>query len=230
MADKNIPLHIGIIPDGNRRWAKSQGLDVLKGYSKVDYNHIESLLLESKNLGVKYVSLWFFSTENWKRPKSEVNFLFDHFVNNVSNILQGALKNKVKVVHLGRKDRLPKKVIDGLSLLEGETSKFKDFTAVICMDYGGRDEILRSVNKILKSGQSSISEEEFKNYLDTSTIPDPDLIIRTSGEKRLSGFMPFQSVYSEFYFADIHFPDFTANELRIAVEDYSKRKRRLGGN
>lgn len=230
MADKNIPLHVSIIPDGNRRWAKSQGLDVVKGYSKVDYNHIESLLLEAKNLGAKYMSLWFFSTENWKRSKTEINFLFDHFSKNVDGILQGALKNKIKIVHVGRKDRLPKKVIDGLSLLEIETSEFKDFTAVICMDYGGRDEILRSVNKILKSGQSSISEDDFKNYLDTSEIPDPDLIIRTSGEKRLSGFMPFQSVYSEFYFADMHFPDFTPKELKAAVEDYSKRKRRLGGN
>ncbi|MBM3232064.1 di-trans,poly-cis-decaprenylcistransferase [Candidatus Pacearchaeota archaeon] len=230
MVDKNIPLHVGIIPDGNRRWAKSKGLEVVKGYSKVDYNHIENLLLEAKKLGIKYVSLWFFSTENWKRPKNEINFLFDHFVNNIDNILQGSLRNKIKVVHLGRKDRLPKKVIDGLRLLESETSKFKDFTAIICMDYGGRDEILRSINKILKSGQSSISEDDFKSYLDTSGIPDPDLIIRTSGEKRLSGFMPFQSVYSEFYFADMHFPDFNVNELRNAIEDYSKRKRRLGGN
>lgn len=230
MVDKNLPLHVGIIPDGNRRWAKSQGLDAIKGYSKVDYNHIESLLLEAKELGIKYMSLWFFSTENWKRPKSEVNFLFSHFENNVKVVLSGAIKNKIRIKHIGRKDRLPKKVLDGLSLLENETSNFSDFTALICMDYGGRDEIIRTVNNIISSGKDNISEEDFKKYLDTSGIPDPDLIIRTSGEQRLSGFMPFQSVYSEFYFVDMHFPDFKPKDLKVAIEDYSKRKRRLGGN
>ncbi len=228
MANKNIPIHVGIIPDGNRRWAVSKGLEKVQGYSKVDYNHLESLLLESKKIGVKYVSLWFFSTENWKRPKNEINFLFDHFVRNVDNMLQGALKNKIRIVHIGRKDRLPKKVVDGLNLLESETSNFEGFTCLICMDYGGRDEILRAVNRILKSGESSINEDDFKMYLDSKDIPDPDLIIRTSGEKRLSGFMPFQAVYSEFYFTDVHFPDFTSTELRKAVEDYSKRKRNIG--
>lgn len=228
MIGKKIPLHIGIIPDGNRRWAVSKGLENIKGYSKVDYSHIEGLLLEAKKLGSKYVSLWLFSTENWKRPKYEVNFLFDHFSKNLDLMLQGSLKNKIRIIHLGRKDRLPKKVVDGLRLLESETSKFEDFTALLCMDYGGRDEILRAINKLLKSGQSSVIEEDFKKYLDSSDIPDPDLVIRTSGEKRLSGFMPFQTTYSEFYFTDLHFPDFGVKELREAIEDYSKRKRNMG--
>ncbi len=228
MTGKKIPLHIGIIPDGNRRWALSKGMENIKGYSKVDYTHIERLLLEAKRLGSKYVSLWLFSTENWKRPKYEVNFLFDHFSKNLDLMLQGSLKNKIRIIHLGRKDRLPKKVVDGLNLLESETSKFEDFTALLCMDYGGRDEILRAINKLLKSGQSSINEESFKRYLDSSDIPDPDLVIRTSGEKRLSGFMPFQTTYSEFYFTDLHFPDFGVKELREAIEDYSKRKRNMG--
>jgi undecaprenyl diphosphate synthase len=225
---ENIPTHIAIIPDGNRRWATSKGLAKLRGYSKVDYNHLESLLLEAKNAGSKYMSLWFFSTENWKRSKIEINFLFDHFINNLDGILHGSIKNKVKIKHLGRKDRLPKKVIDGIKLLEDQTKHFKDFTLLMCIDYGGRDEIMRAINKVLATGQKNISEEDFKIYLDSKDIPDPDLIIRTSGEKRLSGFMPFQSVYSEFYFADIHFPDFTANELSKAILDYSTRKRRLG--
>lgn len=228
MIGKKIPLHIGIIPDGNRRWALSKGMENIKGYSKVDYTHIESLLLEAKRLGSKYVSLWLFSTENWKRPKYEVNFLFDHFSKNLDLMLQGSLKNKIKIIHLGRKDRLPKKVVDGLNLLESETSKFEDFTALLCMDYGGRDEILRAINKALKSGKNNIDEEDFKKYLDSSDVPDPDLVIRTSGEKRLSGFMPFQTTYSEFYFTDLHFPDFGVKELREAIEDYSKRKRNMG--
>ncbi|MEK6908979.1 MAG: polyprenyl diphosphate synthase [Nanoarchaeota archaeon] len=228
--DKRIPIHVAIIPDGNRRWAVSKGLKKVDGYSKVDYNHLENLLLEAKKLGSKYMSLWVFSTENWKRPKMEINFLFDHFLENIYKLLEGALKNKVRVKHLGRKDRLPAKIIDGLNLLESETAKFNEFTVLICMDYGGRDEIVRAINKILKSGRSEISEDDFKNYLDSSGIPDPDLIIRTSGEKRLSGFMPYQSVYSEFYFADVHFPDFESKQLKEAFEEFSKRKRRLGGN
>lgn len=228
MINKKIPLHIGIIPDGNRRWAVSKGLENVKGYSKVDYAHIENLLLEAKKLGSKYMSLWFFSTENWKRPKYEINFLFDHFSKNLDLMLQGSLKNKTRIVHLGRKDRLPKKVVDGLKLLESETSKFEDFTLLLCMDYGGRDEIIRAVNKMLESGQSNINEDDFKKYLDSSDIPDPDLVIRTSGEKRLSGFMPFQTTYSEFYFTDLHFPDFGVKEFRQAIEDYSKRKRNMG--
>lgn len=230
MNKEKIPIHISIIPDGNRRWAKSQGLSAVKGYSKVDYNHLESLILEAKNLGAQYMSLWLFSTENWKRPKVEIDFLFNHFLKNTDALLNGAIKNNVRVMHLGRKDRLPKGVIEGLNLLETRTKDNKEFTVLICMDYGGRDEILRAVNNVLKSGQNKISEEEFKSYLDSKDIADPDLVIRTSGEKRLSGFMPFQTVYSEFYFADIHFPDFGPKELRVAVEDYSKRKRRLGGN
>ncbi len=186
------------------------------------------MLLEAKKLGSKYVSLWLFSTENWKRPKYEINFLFDHFSKNLDLMLQGSLKNKIRIIHLGRKDRLPKKVVDGLELLESETSKFEDFTALLCMDYGGRDEIIRAVNKMLESGQSNINEDDFKKYLDSSDIPDPDLVIRTSGEKRLSGFMPFQTTYSEFYFTDLHFPDFGVKEFRQAIEDYSKRKRNMG--
>ncbi|MEK6894635.1 MAG: polyprenyl diphosphate synthase, partial [Nanoarchaeota archaeon] len=228
MDDLKAPLHLAIIPDGNRRWAESQGLSAVKGYSKVDYNHLEGLILEAKNLGVKYMSLWLFSTENWKRSKTEIDFLFNHFLKNKDALLDGAIKNNVKLKHLGRKDRLPNKVIQALDLLENQTKDNKEFTVLICMDYGGRDEILRAINNALKSGQSSISEKEFRNYLDSKDVPDPDLIIRTSGEQRLSGFMPFQSVYSEFYFADMHFPDFVASDLKTAIEDYSKRKRRLG--
>lgn len=225
---KNIPTHISIIPDGNRRWAVSKGMDKVKGYSKVDYKHLESLILEAKKMGSKYMSLWFFSTENWKRPKNEINFLFNHFIKNIDSFLEGAIKNKINVRHIGRKDRLPKNVIDGLNTLESQTKNNKEFNVLICMDYGGRDEILRAVNNLLKSGQTSVSEEDFKKYLDSNDVPDPDLIIRTSGERRLSGWMPFQSVYSEFYFADVHFPDFDSQQLRKAIEDYSMRKRRLG--
>lgn len=230
MDSKKIPIHLGIIPDGNRRWAVSKGMNKVDGYSKVDYEHLEGLLVEAKKYGTKYVSLWFFSTENWKRPKIEVKFLFNHFLKNADKLLAGALKNKMRIMHLGRKDRLPKKVVEMLLHLESETKHFKDFTVLLCIDYGGRDEIVRAFNKALKDCVTDLNEESIKNYLDSGGIPDPDLIIRTSGEKRLSGFMPYQAVYSELYFADVHFPDFTSMHLREAIEDYSKRKRRLGGD
>ena len=230
MNNSKIPLHITIIPDGNRRWAISKRLDKLEGYSKVDYAYLESLLLEAKKLGTKYISLWIFSTENWKRSKIEINFLFNHFLKNVGKLLDGSLRNKIRIKHLGRKDRLPKKVIESLDLLESKTKSFDEFTVLLCLDYGGRDEIVRALNKALKSGISEIEEENLSNYLDSAGIPDPDLIIRTSGEKRLSGFMPYQSVYSEFYFTDVHFPDFGPQQLREAVEEFSSRKRRFGSS
>ena len=139
-----------------------------------------------------------------------------------------SLKNKVRIRHIGRKDRLPKNVVQELVKVEEATKDFDNINIQICLDYGGRDEIVRAINKILKSGVQEINEDDLINYLDSVGIPDPDLIIRTSGEKRTSGFMPFQSGYSELYFSDVHFPDFTPKELRKAVEEFSMRRRNFG--
>ena len=228
MIRKKIPLHLVIIPDGNRRWAKEKGLKSIEGYKVVGYEHLESLFLEAKKAGVKYVSLWIFSAENWKRPKSEIQFLFNHFLRNVDVLLEGSIKNKVRVRHMGRKDRLPKKIIESLEELEEKTKDFSDFNVQLCLDYGGRDEIVRAINKMLKLGKKNISEEEISEYLDTVDIPDVDMIIRTSGEKRTSGFMPYQSRYAELYFEDKYFPDFTPGDLRKAIEEFGRRKRNFG--
>ncbi len=230
MDNKKIPVHIAIIPDGNRRWAVKKGLKSIEGYKVVKYEHLESLVLEAKKLGVKYMSLWIFSAENWKRPKSEITFLFGHFLRNVDDLLKGALKNKIRIRHIGRKDRLPIKLGEELERLEKETKNFNDFNVQLCMDYGGRDEIIRAVNKMLKSGTKKADEKIFFSYLDSAGIPDPDLIIRTSGEKRTSGFMPFQSAYAELYFSEVYFPDFDVNELRKAIDSFSDRNRRFGGS
>ena len=139
-----------------------------------------------------------------------------------------AIVKEIKFKHLGRKDRLPKKVIKAIEELEKATEKFDKFYVQICMDYGGRDEIVRAVNKLLRAGVHEVKEDDIDRYLDSSGIPDPDLIIRTSGEKRISGFMPYQATYSELYFTDVNFPDFGPDELRKAVEDFSKRKRTFG--
>lgn len=231
MKNENIPMHIVIIPDGNRRWAKNKGLKGIAGHAKAtEVENILSLLNETKKLGIKYISIWGFSTENWKRSKMEKDYLFKLISNLINELKDHAIKNKIKFKHLGRKDRLPKKLITKLEEIEQETNNFNELNVQICLDYGGRDEIVRAVKKIINSTVKEIDESTFSNYLDTAEIPEPDLIIRTGGEFRLSGFMPYQSTYSELYFTDTFFPDFNPEELRKAVEEFSRRKRNFGGN
>jgi len=228
-----IPIHIAIIPDGNRRWAKSHGLSAIAGhYTSGSYKNMKSLFEEAKDLGVKYMSIWGFSTENWSRDKKEQKAIFDLIRKSVNQFRKDAQKEKIRFRHLGRKDRLPKNLVKKLIQLERETISFTDFNVQICLDYGGRDEILRAINKILKSKSKpkTITENKFKQYLDTKDIPDPDLIIRTSGEQRTSGLLPFQAPYAELYFTPIHFPEFSPKELRKAIEEYAKRQRRFGGS
>jgi len=232
MATKNInPVHVTVIADGNRRWATEKGLAASVGHERaVDRENLISLAEEAKSLGIKYLSFWVFSTENWNRSSLEVNILFKLFTKWVTEVKADLIERKMRFIHLGRKDRIPKELADKLSELEEETKHFVDFTVIACIDYGGRDEILRAVNKILQSRTEKVDENSFKQFLDTKDIPDVDLIIRTSGEQRTSGFMPFQGVYAEWYFTPVYFPDFDALELRKAVEEFKRRNRRFGGN
>lgn len=228
MAGKT-PVHVAIIPDGNRRWAKAKGLIATEGHKRAgSYEHIKDLFETARSLGIKYLSFWGFSTENWKRDKKEIEELFSLISKAVAEWRKEALKNRIKFRHIGRKDRLPKKLVDEIELLEKETKDFSDFNVNLCLDYGGRDEIIRAMNRIINFGVKEVNEEKFSEFLDTNSVPEPDLIIRTSGEMRTSGFMPFQSVYSELYFSEVHFPDFDACELRKAVEEFGKRKRNFG--
>jgi undecaprenyl diphosphate synthase len=228
--ENKIPEHIVIIPDGNRRWARERGLFPFYGHQTAgSMNHIIALLDEAKKQGVKYFSIWGFSTENWNRDKAEIKAIFDLVLKSVDKLKEEAHKHRIRFRHIGRKDRLPKELLAALEQLEEETGDYGEFNVQLCFDYGGRDEILRAVNKMLKSGIKDIDEQTFGEYLDTAGIPDPDLIIRTSGEKRISGLMPFQSSYSELYFSDIYFPDFDALELRKAIKSFGKRIRRFGG-
>ncbi len=227
---EKVPVHIAIIPDGNRRWAKARGLKPWEGhYKSGSYNNLIVLFREAKRLGVKCVSLWGFSTENWKRDKKEVSILLNLALKSVMDFGKELHKEKIRFRHIGRKDRIPEKLAREIEKLEKETADYDDFNFQLLLDYGGRDEIVRAVNKLIKEGKE-IDESGFSGALDTGGIPDVDLIIRTSGEKRLSGMMPFQGVYSELYFVDKHFPDFGAGDLRGAIEDFGKRKRNFGGN
>ena len=226
-----VPMHVAIIPDGNRRWAKSKGFEESFGHYKAGaYENLEELFKEGKKLGIKYMSIWGFSTENWKRSDKEKEGIFELILSGVEKFMKDAGENQIRFRHIGRKDRLPAGLVSALKKLEKETEKYDKFNVQLCLDYGGRDEIIRAVNKALKAGAKSVDEKSFLGFLDTEGISDPDLIIRTAGERRLSGFMPFQAVYSEFYFSDLYFPDFGARELRRAVRDYGKRQRRFGGN
>lgn len=225
----SIPKHVAIIPDGNRRWAKAKGLISTKGHeASASYDNVVGLLTEAKRLGIKYLTFWAFSTENWKRDKFEVNALFSMAKTLLAKLRVDAEKNKVRFRHIGRRDRLPKELVSEIEKLEEATKKFDSFNVQMCLDYGGRDEISRAINKMLKLGVTEITEKDVSHYLDTQDIPDPDLIIRTSGEQRTSGFMPFQSAYAELYFADCYFPDFGPAELKRAVEEFSRRKRNFG--
>lgn len=220
--------HVALVPDGNRRWAVEKGLSAWKGHEKAgSYLNVRALVQEARNLGIKYFSLWGFSTENWKRKKKEREVIFNMILELIARCRKEAQENKVRFLHIGRKDRLPKELLGNLEKLESETREYKDLNILVCLDYGGRDEIVRAINRAIKNS-TEIDEKSFSKYLDTEGIPDPDLIIRTGGEKRLSGFMPFQSVYSELYFTDVHFPDFGPEDLRGAMKEYGRRVRRLG--
>ena len=227
--NKGIPNHIAIIPDGNRRWAKQKGFDELEGHRVGgSYDKMKALLDESQKIGIKYFTIWVFSTENWKRSQRELDSLFEIIGTILSKIESDLIKENIRFRHIGRKDRLPAKLVELVEHLEELTKRFDKFNFQLCLDYGGRDEIVRAVNKALKNGSTEIVEEDLVNCLDSYGIPDPDLIIRTSGEYRMSGFMPVQGTYAEFYFTDKHFPDFGPKDLRAAVSSYFERQRRHG--
>jgi undecaprenyl diphosphate synthase len=231
MNSEKVPKHVALIPDGNRRWARKKGLKETAGHMMSgSYENLKELFSAARDLGVRYVSVWGFSTENWKRGKTELDALFEIISKGLGKFIENADEEKVGFRFIGRKDRLPKKLVEKIEELEKRTKDYRKFTAILCLDYGGRDEIVRAVNKILQKADTvkSIDEKQFANYLDTKDIPDPDLIVRTGGEKRLSGFMPFQSDYSEVYFTDTFFPDFGAEELKKAVEWFEKIERRFG--
>jgi undecaprenyl diphosphate synthase len=221
-------VHIAIIPDGNRRWAKERGLPTLEGHRRGAEN-FEQLLTTTRELGIKYFTSWAFSTENWKRAEQENNYLFDLAREFTKRYKKKFLSEKTRFIHIGRKDRIPADVIATLDQMMEETKHFTDFTTIIGMDYGGHDELLRSINKVIAAGLP-VTEENINKNLDTAGIPAPDLIIRTSGEQRLSGFMSWQSAYSEYYFPKVYFPDFGPEELKKAVDDFYHRDRRFGGS
>ena len=227
-----IPNHIAVILDGNGRWARSHGLPTTKGH-EAGAKALEELLQNCRDVGVHTLTIWGFSTENWKRPPKEVAKIMELVQKVLLKHLDKSKKEGVRFVHIGRKDRLPKPLAMLLKRAEEETKNNDKYILNLALDYGGRDEILRAVKKIIKDGVpvDELDEDKFSQYLDTADqpYPFPDLFIRTSGELRTSGLLPWQMVYTEFYFEEDHLPDMNADKLKAAIADYSRRRRRFGG-
>jgi undecaprenyl diphosphate synthase len=223
------PHHLVIIPDGNRRWARDKKMPALEGHRR-GAAVVEDLVWQCKDSGVKVLTLWGFSTENWQRSPDEVEGLMDLFVEFLQRVEKHLHNERVRFRQIGRKDRLPERLSMLIARIEAETAEYSDYYLNLCLDYGGRDEILRAVRRAIEAGvdPESLDEETLAGYLDTAGIPDPDLILRTSGEVRLSGVLPFQSVYSELAFVDVHLPDMTKDMLLSIFDDYAQRQRRFG--
>lgn len=219
--------HVAIIMDGNRRWARSKMLPQIEGHRQ-GAKRAEELIEYSAEQGIDTLTLWAFSTENWKRDPEEVGALMkllEHYLRNSTKRLH---EQDIRFRHLGRKDRLSEGLLDLIEEAEELTQNNAKMTLQLCVDYGGRDEILRAVQKACQTGKTDWTEADFSLLLDTAGSPDPDLIIRTSGEQRMSGFLPWQAVYSEFAFLETCFPDFGPQALEKVLEDYRTRHRSLG--
>ena len=227
----NLPQHIAFIPDGNRRWARAHGLPLHEGHLK-GHEAMMNLAKDISRLDIKYFTIWYFSTETWTRAKEKGGYIIDIALEKIDETGQKLIEEEIGFRHLGRRDRIPKKLASKFTELEQATAKFDKHYLNLAFDYGGREEIVHAVKEIIKEGygELDITEDLISSHLYTKDIPDPDLIIRTSGEKRLSGYLPWQGVYSELYFADVHCPDFNFDELKKALWDYSKRERRKGGD
>ena len=224
-----IPAHVALILDGNGRWAKKRGLPRQLGHKK-GCETLEQVVEDAARLGIRYLTVYGFSTENWKRPEEEVGALMQLFRFYAKRLLAMAEKNNIRVRMIGERSRFAPDIVGAINVLEEKTKK-----NVIAVNYGSRDEITRAVRKIMtdvekgKIAPEDMTEKVFASYLDTAGIPDPDLMIRTSGELRLSNYLLWQLAYSELYVTECLWPDFNKEELLNAIRQYDKRERRFGG-
>ena len=230
----NIPKHIAIIMDGNGRWAKQRKLPRSMGH-KAGVETIRRILKEADRLGVKYITLYAFSTENWKRPKEEVDALMKLLVQYLTNEVEGLHRNGVVLRILGDINALPDTVKEKIYEAIDLTKNNKGIVLNVAFNYGGRDEIIRAIKSIVsdvesgKVNEENIDENLITKYLYTKDSPDPDLIIRPSGEQRISNFLLWQCAYSEFWYSNVNWPDFSESDLQKAIYDYQNRDRRFGG-
>ena len=229
----NVPQHIAIILDGNGRWAKAKGMPRNYGHAQGSKN-VEKICEEAWRMGIKYLTVYAFSTENWSRPENEVAALMKLLRNYMKTCLKTAAKNDMKIRVIGDIEPLDDDIKSRIRELEAATTDNGGLNFTIALNYGSRDELTRAAQKMAKDcAEGKIKAEEidesvFETYLDTHGIPDTDMMIRTSGEQRLSNYLLWQLAYSEFYFTDVPWPDFTKEELVKAIEEYNHRHRRFG--
>ena len=226
---KVAPNHVAFIMDGNGRWAGKKGLPRISGH-QVGVDNIPRILTHLEKRGVKFVTLFAFSTENWNRPDGEVNSLIDIFQEALDTQTPILHKNNVRIIHIGETSKLSDGIIKSIRSSENLTVDNNGITLNVAFDYGGRSEILNAVKTIIADGTSpyNITEKSFSNYLYTSESPDPDLIIRTGGELRLSNFLLWQSAYSEYYHTKVMWPDFQEKHIDKALSSFNRRQRRFG--
>jgi len=219
-----IPNHVAIIPDGNRRFAKEHNLPTFEGHRQ-GFERIIAMSEKARQMGIKILTIWAFSTENWQRSENEVKYLMKIYETMIDRYLKQALKNKMRIIHLGRKDRLNQKLKKKIIKAESDTGGFNRYYLNIALDYGGRDEIIRAIRKYQIYDEAALEQN-----LDTRDLPQSnvDLVIRTGGEQRTSGFLIWQAAYAEYIFVNKYLPDFTPEDFEKCIKKYSRRQRRFG--
>ena len=229
MSDSAIPVHVGFVLDGNRRWAKENGLPTLEGHSRGG-DVVHDIAVAAFDRGVRYVSAYVFSTENWNRSEKEVNYLMGLVSKFLDKYLNEFHERGIKVVVLGRREGLRQKVLDSIRKSEETTAENTRGTVALCFNYGGREEIVDAAKKLITEGRTAdeLTTEVFEQALYNPEVPPIDLLIRTSGEQRLSGFMLWRAAYAELLFTDKYWPDYTEQDLDTALNEYAKRGRRFG--
>lgn len=227
-----VPSHIAIIMDGNGRWAKSKGKKRTAGH-KAGSDNLKKIARAASDMGVKYLTVYAFSTENWQRPKDEVSYLMGLLRQYLKDSVKNARKDNMRVRVLGRRSELDADIVEAITYLEEDSKNHTGLNLQLAINYGGRDEIIRGIHQFIEDKSHNqfleLTEDIFKNYLDTKGLPDPELMIRTSGEIRSSNFLIWQMAYTEFCFVDVFWPDFTDEDLMNAICQYNKVERRFGG-
>lgn len=228
LSKENHPKHVAIIMDGNGRWAKKQGKKRMFGHEK-GAEVAEKIIEYASNSGVRYLTLYTFSTENWKRPEEEVNFLFKLFIKYLESRMKKIISKGVRMRFSGRIDKMPEDIQFACKRIEEKSKNNNKLDLIMALNYGARQEITDAVNKLISEEKKEITKEDIKNNLYLPDVPDVDLLIRTSGEKRISNFLLWQIAYSELYFTDVLWPDFDEKEFDKALSEYARRERRFGG-
>lgn len=232
MSELRIPASVAIIMDGNGRWAVKRGLPRTMGHRE-GCKAVEKIIEDAGKIGIRCLTVYAFSTENWNRSREEVGALMDLFRFYAGKLLQRSAENNVRIRMIGDRRRFPEDIVESIDRLERETAQNTGMTFVMAANYGGRDEIRRAALRLSEklSGDPSmtVDEDTFGNCLDTAGLPDPDLVIRTSGEQRISNFLLWQAAYAEFVFTDVLWPDFNADVLMDCIREYNRRNRRFGG-